>query len=374
MPKSCRERAAKGAAAGKAHAQCHPVHVHATLRQKCRRPVQPQVAQHACRRCAGSLRKANCEPCPAHAGRVGQAFDTVLCPWTVQHRLKRTGQAWIRQDRLKPQSIRPLAQHCDGALRQKRPQHRPPTWRRHGQFAQEAAHTVLKGRIVIRRNHDRISEQVHQAMRSANTHRDPQIDFLREDGVAWGVVGESVQEHNTVENIERLMSAAKASNMELFVSPHWYYPTDHGWKFEGALEKVMHSIKMFDRAGQVDLTNFENSGADFMPQYKKYIHDGKTIVANPHKVYGPQNNDLALQLRKRRIDQVILAGMSANLCVEAHLRDLLENGFEVAVARDATAAAKVPEGDGYLAAIINFRYLANAVWTTDEAVRRVTGT
>lgn len=44
------------------------------------------------------------------------------------------------------------------------------------------------------------------------------------------------------------------------------------------------------------------------------------------------------------------------------------------MARDATAAAKVPEGDGYLAAIINFRYLANAVWTTDEAVSRMTGT
>lgn len=40
---------------------------------------------------------------------------------------------------------------------------------------------------------------------------------------------------------------------------------------------------------------------------------------------------------------MILAGMSANLCVEAHLRDLLENGFEVAVALDATAAAKVPK-------------------------------
>ncbi|MFU8866261.1 MAG: isochorismatase family protein [Rhodobacterales bacterium] len=208
--------------------------------------------------------------------------------------------------------------------------------------------------------------------RTAIVITDPQIDFLREDGVAWGVVGESVQEHNAVENIERLMSAAKASGAQLFISPHWYYPTDHGWKFEGALEKVMHSIKMFDRAGPVDLTGYEDSGADFMPQYKKYIHDGKTVIANPHKVYGPQNNDLALQLRKRRIDQVILAGMSANLCVEAHLRDLLENGFEVAVARDATAAAKVPEGDGYLAAIINFRFLANAVWTTDEAVRRLT--
>ncbi len=213
------------------------------------------------------------------------------------------------------------------------------------------------------------SNMVLDLSRTALVVCDPQIDFLREDGVAWGVVGESVQEHNTVENLERLFAAFQANEQtQSFVSPHWYYPTDYGWKFEGALEKVMHAIKMFDRAGSVDLTNFEDSGADFMPQYKKYIHDGKTVIVNPHKVYGPQNNDLGLQLRKRRIEQVVLAGMSANLCVEAHLRDLLEQGFEVAVVSDGTAAAKVPEGDGYLAAIINFRYLANAVWTTDEVV------
>jgi nicotinamidase-related amidase len=117
------------------------------------------------------------------------------------------------------------------------------------------------------------------------------------------------------------------------------------------------------------MEGFKNSGADFMPQYKKYILDGKTIVVSPHKVYGPEANDLVLQLRKNGVDQVILAGMSANLCVEAHLRELLEQGFEVAVVKDATAAARIPEGDGYLAAIINFRYMANAVWTTEDAVK-----
>lgn len=38
-----------------------------------------------------------------------------------------------------------------------------------------------------------------------------------------------------------------------------------------------------------------------------------------------------LQLRKRGIDRVVLAGMSANVCVESHLRELLEQGFDVAV-------------------------------------------
>ena len=184
-------------------------------------------------------------------------------------------------------------------------------------------------------------------------------------------VSESVTENNTVANIENLLKASKKSNITVFVSPHYYYPTDHGWKFEGALEVLMHKIGMFDRKDPLNLEGFKGSGADWLELYKPYIQDGKTIVASPHKVYGPENNDLVLQLRKRGIDKVILAGMSANLCVEAHMRELLEQGFEVAVVTDATAGAKLPEGDGYKAALVNFRYMANAVWTTAEAVQKI---
>jgi nicotinamidase-related amidase len=207
--------------------------------------------------------------------------------------------------------------------------------------------------------------------RAALVVTDPQIDFLSPKGVTWGVVGKSVQRHGTVQNISRLFAAAKKVGMTVAISPHYYYPTDHGWKFGGPLEKLMHKIGMFDRKDALSVDGFSGSGADFMPQYKQFINDGKTIVASPHKVYGPENNDLVLQLRKNHIDQVILAGMSANLCVEAHLRELLEQGFEVAVVRDATAAAMLPEGDGYLAAITNFRYIANALWTTKEAVKLI---
>jgi nicotinamidase-related amidase len=63
--------------------------------------------------------------------------------------------------------------------------------------------------------------------------------------------------------------------------------------------------------------------------------------------------------------------MSANLCTEAHLRELLERGFEVAVVKDGTAAAIVPEGNGYEAALVNFRFLANDVLDTKEAVAAI---
>ncbi|PCI73164.1 MAG: isochorismatase [SAR86 cluster bacterium] len=203
--------------------------------------------------------------------------------------------------------------------------------------------------------------------RTALVITDPQNDFLSPEGATWGLVGASVEANGTVANIESLIKSAKEAGIHVFISPHYYYPTDHDWAFGGAVETMMHAINMFDREGALTDEGLHGSGADWLERYKPLIEDGKTIVTSPHKVYGPESNDLALQLRKRGIDKVILGGMSANLCVEAHMRELLEQGFEVAVVKDATAAAQTPELDGYAAAVTNFRFIANTVWTTEEA-------
>ncbi len=201
---------------------------------------------------------------------------------------------------------------------------------------------------------------------------DPQNDFLSPDGVTWGLVGASVEENNTVEHIGQLFQAAQDKGYDVFISPHYYFPTDRGWQFGGTVEKMMHDINMFDRKGALTTDGFDGSGADWLEQYKQYINNGNTIVASPHKVYGPESNDLGLQLRKRGKSKVILAGMSANLCVEAHLRELLELGFEVAVVSDATAAAIHPElGDGYAAAMTNMGFLAGAVANTADTVSQM---
>lgn len=195
---------------------------------------------------------------------------------------------------------------------------------------------------------------------------DPQNDFLSPNGVAWGVVGESVIKNNTVENLETLFQLAKANGIPVFISPHYYYEHDHSWKFEGALETLMHQIKMFDRGDQLSTVGFEGSGPDFLERYKKYIDQNFVTVVGPHKIFGPEQNDLSLQLRKQKIDKVILAGMSGNLCVESHMRELLEDGFEVSIVGDATASAIVPGYDGNAAAQTNFRFIASHVYTTEE--------
>jgi nicotinamidase-related amidase len=202
---------------------------------------------------------------------------------------------------------------------------------------------------------------------------DPQIDFLSPKGVAWDLVKESVEENNTIEHIETLLKSAKKYNYKVFISPHFYYPWDKKWHFGGTMEQLMHNMNMYQRKGPLTLEGFEGSGADFLKRFKPYIEDGKTVISSPHKIYGPEQNDLVLQLRKQGIQKVILAGMSANLCVESHMRELIEQGFEVAVVHDATAAAKFHGLDGYHAATINFQMIANGYWSTEETVQRMKG-
>lgn len=125
---------------------------------------------------------------------------------------------------------------------------------------------------------------------------DPQNDVLSDKGANWASVGASVTENRTVENMEKMFRSAKAKGYEVFISPHYFYPTDGGGKFNGLLESDEFRTHTFARRGPLNLSGFPNSGADWLDRFKPYIEDGKTIVVSPHKVWGPQTNDLVLQL------------------------------------------------------------------------------
>ena len=85
---------------------------------------------------------------------------------------------------------------------------------------------------------------------------DPQNEVLSETGAAWSAVGASVRENRTIENMERLFEAAKRNAFEVFISPHYFYPTDRGWKFNGPLETSEIEDRMFARRGPSPSTAF----------------------------------------------------------------------------------------------------------------------
>jgi nicotinamidase-related amidase len=99
------------------------------------------------------------------------------------------------------------------------------------------------------------------------------------------------------------------------------------------------------------------------------FNNQNTFVLAPHKALsGFWSNDINIQLRQRNIDTIVLGGMSANLCVESHLRDAAENGFEVIVVKDATAG---PGEAATQEAYVNYGLIANEVVTTADIVERI---
>lgn len=185
---------------------------------------------------------------------------------------------------------------------------------------------------------------------------DPQNDFLSESGVVWDLVGEGVVKNQVVDKLSKLIAKAKESDVEVFYSPHYYDKEFEAWKDNNPIDSLMFERKMFDRS---------SSGSEFHPDLTP---DDSTIVCAPHKnLSGFHTSDVDIQLRKRGIETIYLCGMSANLCVESHMRDAEEKGYKVIVINDATAA---PGDAAYEAALVNYGFIAHESITAEEALSR----
>ena len=187
---------------------------------------------------------------------------------------------------------------------------------------------------------------------------DPQVDFLKPESVVWDEIEGTVEDNDVVDRLETLRDAAREGDVPVFYSPHYYEDDEYdSWEHLNTIDEMMFDARMFDVGGD---------GADFVPELEP---DDNTFVLSPHKqLSGFWSNDVNTQLRQRGIDTVVLAGMSGNLCVESHLRDAVENGYETVAVTDATAAAGE---DALEAAKTNFEFVAHETATTDEVAERL---
>jgi len=187
---------------------------------------------------------------------------------------------------------------------------------------------------------------------------DPQNDFVSEGGAVWDLVGSEVQKYDVVEKLKQLRQTAKKVGIPVFYSPHTYTENEYKtWKHLNFIDKVMFERKMFNKGSW---------GEDWHSELKP---DENTIVLSPHKgLSNFQTGDINTQLRQRDVKTLIIAGMSANLCVESHVRDAAEHAFNVITVKDATAGAGEAATQ---AAHTNFGFLSDEVVTTTEIVERL---
>lgn len=175
--------------------------------------------------------------------------------------------------------------------------------------------------------------------------------------MVWDLVGEGVVQNDVVNRLKNLIAAAKSAGIDVVYVPHYYDKEYTAWKNNNFIDTVMFERRMFESG---------KWGAEFHPDL---VPDDDTILCAPHKnLSGFHTSDVDIQLRKRGIDTILLAGMSANLCVESHLRDAEERGYAVLVVNDATAG---PGEGAYKAALTNYMFIAHESITTEDALGRL---
>ena len=182
---------------------------------------------------------------------------------------------------------------------------------------------------------------------------DPQVDVLTPQSVIWDLIGEQVAKRGIVDKLVRLRDEAQNRDIPVFYA--WIEVSEEEYASRSqrnGLQQLMADRKMM----------IPEKGACFAPRLEP---NEKTILLSPRRGPSPSHSDINLQLRQRGIETVVLAGMIANLCIEAHVRELTDAGYNAVVVADAVATT---DDATHEATLTGFGMLATAVLSTDEVM------
>ena len=182
----------------------------------------------------------------------------------------------------------------------------------------------------------------------------PQVDLLSPSGKLWDLVGETVERNDVVGKLAAVKAAAEDADVPVFYSRMCLRDSEYaGWKHPSAILRAIFDARALENGGP---------GVEIVPE----LTPGPTsVLLAPRRGFSAfWQSDIDVQLRQHGVERIILAGMAANLCVESHLRDAAEHGYETHVVTDAVGAA----GEEALAAAqLNFRMHASGTPTAQDA-------
>jgi nicotinamidase-related amidase len=185
---------------------------------------------------------------------------------------------------------------------------------------------------------------------------DPYNDFISEGGKVWDRLKAIAEANHCVPNLERVLTAARASGIRVFYAMHHRYrPGDYEtWKYVAPIQRAAWGRKTFE---------YGTWGGEIHPALVPV--DGEIVAQEHWCSSGFANTDLDLQLKKHGVHQLIVVGLIAHTCVESTVRFGAELGYDVTVVGDATASYSEREMQSALEITMpNYA----AVVTTDEVV------
>ncbi|KAE8152049.1 Isochorismatase hydrolase [Aspergillus avenaceus] len=158
---------------------------------------------------------------------------------------------------------------------------------------------------------------------------DPYNDLLHPDGKLTSFL-KDLDEKQTVQHLEKLVTTPRSNGIPIYYGLHqqWSPNAFVGWKHMTLNNVKQERIKFFEE-GTFGATIYETLLPD--------SSNGDVVVSRHWNSDSFQNTDLDFQLRQHDITHLVLAGLTANTCLEATARQAFELGYHVTLLKDATA-------------------------------------
>ncbi|GLZ85698.1 isochorismatase [Metapseudomonas resinovorans] len=190
---------------------------------------------------------------------------------------------------------------------------------------------------------------------------DPYNDFLSEGGKLNGLAKQVADAVGTLDNLRRVVAAARKAGIQVFYVPHHRARPDDlkGWTHPSPYQLGAARAQVF-AAG--------SWGGEWHPDFQPL--EGDVLVHEHWGGSGFANTDLDFQLKQHGVQQVILVGMLANTCIESTGRFAAELGYHVTLVTDATAAFSAEAM--HAAHELNGPTYAHAILNTEEVLAALT--
>ena len=189
---------------------------------------------------------------------------------------------------------------------------------------------------------------------------DPYNDFLSEDGLTWRLMRLVAEENGLVQNLLRLVDAARTSGTRIAFAPHHRYRegsfSDRKYLNPSQYQQVSSGIFADGKFGGQFYAGLAPVEGD--------------IVSSEHvSSSGFSETDLHDQLATESISRLFIAGCISNTCIEATARSAVDLGYHVTIVTDAIAAFSPV--DHALATQTTFPLVVHRTVSTAEAAREL---
>ena len=162
-----------------------------------------------------------------------------------------------------------------------------------------------------------------------------QNDYFSDDGILKEVVEESSKVSNIIENIINLVESIENT---LIISTPIIFSEDYN--------ELVEPVGILQTIKEVGAFKKGTKGAETIDQIKAF---GDKIIEIPGKLglNAFANTSLEETLSSKNIEEVILAGTVASICIDSTGRSAHEKGFKVTMLSDCISGRTVFEKDFY---------------------------